>query len=190
MATQEPVAQVSSPPQRPPVTARQPLARRPGTPGAQLSGPLPRAGFGQRLGAFAIDLGILLVVELVISVVFGGATAVVVNLGSGAGGAVAALLGVISFLLSLSIPIFYFAYLEGQASGQTFGKRALGLRVVDFSTAASISMSRAMVRSLVRVFLSGIVLLGYLWMLWDPQEQTWHDKLASTTVVPVSAYPR
>jgi len=40
-----------------------------------------------------------------------------------------------------------------------------------------------------RSFLSGIFLLGYLWMLWDAQQQTWHDKLANTTVVPVSAYP-
>jgi uncharacterized RDD family membrane protein YckC len=34
-----------------------------------------------------------------------------------------------------------------------------------------------------------IFYLGYLWMLWDPQQQTWHDKLVGTTVVPVSAYP-
>ena len=31
--------------------------------------------------------------------------------------------------------------------------------------------------------------LGYLWMLWDPQRQTWHDKAAGTYVVRVSAYP-
>jgi uncharacterized RDD family membrane protein YckC len=38
--------------------------------------------------------------------------------------------------------------------------------------------------------LSGIVcLLGYLWMLWDKEKQTWHDKLATTVVVPTSAYP-
>jgi hypothetical protein len=31
--------------------------------------------------------------------------------------------------------------------------------------------------------------LGYWWMLWDPQQQTWHDKLVATTVVPTSAFP-
>jgi uncharacterized RDD family membrane protein YckC len=186
MAIQESFPRVAR--RRTPVTAQQ-ASVQPGALRTRLAGPLPRAGFGQRLVAFAIDLGIILVVELVISVVFGGAIAVVVGVSSGAGGAVAALLGSISFLLSVAIPIAYFGYLEGQARGQTCGKRALGIRVVDFSTAVPISMSRAMIRSLVRAFLSGILLLGYLWMLWDPQEQTWHDKLASTAVVPESAYP-
>ena len=26
-------------------------------------------------------------------------------------------------------------------------------------------------------------------MLWDPEKQTWHDKLSNTVVVPVAAYP-
>jgi uncharacterized RDD family membrane protein YckC len=33
---------------------------------------------------------------------------------------------------------------------------------------------------------SGVALgLGYLWMLWDPNKQTWHDKVAKTYVVKV-----
>jgi len=32
-------------------------------------------------------------------------------------------------------------------------------------------------------------LLGYFWMLWDPQKQTWHDKIVGSIVVPVSSYP-
>ena len=31
--------------------------------------------------------------------------------------------------------------------------------------------------------------LGYLWMLWDKESQTWHDKIANDVVVPTSAYP-
>jgi uncharacterized RDD family membrane protein YckC len=27
------------------------------------------------------------------------------------------------------------------------------------------------------------LLLGYLWMLWDPNKQTWHDKVAQSVVV-------
>jgi uncharacterized RDD family membrane protein YckC len=34
-----------------------------------------------------------------------------------------------------------------------------------------------------------VLYLGYFWMLWDREAQTWHDKLASTVVVPISAYP-
>ena len=32
-------------------------------------------------------------------------------------------------------------------------------------------------------------LLGYFWMLWDKEKQTWHDKFATDVVVPVDAYP-
>jgi uncharacterized RDD family membrane protein YckC len=32
-------------------------------------------------------------------------------------------------------------------------------------------------------------IIGYLWMLYDPEKQTWHDKVAGTFVVPTSAYP-
>jgi hypothetical protein len=31
--------------------------------------------------------------------------------------------------------------------------------------------------------------LGYLWMIWDREKQTRHDKLATSVVVPTSAYP-
>jgi uncharacterized RDD family membrane protein YckC len=159
-------------------------------PSGQLAGPLPRADFGQRLGAFAIDIGILVVAELLLIVVVGAVITALANASSGGVAAgVAALLGILLFLAYFALPIVYFGYMEGQPSGQTFGKRVLGLRVVDFQTAGPVPLGRAMGRSLARAFLSGIFLLGYLWMLWDPQQQTWHDKLAHTTVVPVSAYP-
>ena len=62
-------------------------------------------------------------------------------------------------------------------------------RVVDFETGLPISYGRAFARNLGRL-LSGLVfLLGYLWMLWDRDRQTWHDKIASTTVVPVESFP-
>jgi uncharacterized RDD family membrane protein YckC len=30
------------------------------------------------------------------------------------------------------------------------------------------------------------LLIGYLWMLWDSEKQTWQDKVARTYVVPAS----
>jgi uncharacterized RDD family membrane protein YckC len=160
-----------------------------GAPAQQLAGPLPRASFGQRFGAFAIDILIIVVIEILLVVIFGGLVAALANTGSGAGSAVAALLGIILFIVYVALPIVYFGYMEGQPSGQTFGKRALNIRVVDFNTAGPITLGRGMLRSLIRSLISGIFLLGYLWMLWDPQQQCWHDKVATTTVVPTSAYP-
>jgi len=151
---------------------------------------VPRASFGQRVAAFAIDLGIILVVELILSVAVGFVVFAISRAGSDTAAAVVGVvLGLVVFLLYEAIPILYFGYMEGRPPGQTFGKRSLGIRVVDFESAGSVPMGRAIGRSLVRTFLSGLFMLGYLWMLWDPEAQTWHDKLTDTTVVPVSAYP-
>jgi uncharacterized RDD family membrane protein YckC len=133
------------------------------------SGPSgPRAGFWQRFAAAFID-GILLgIVNIVLRATLGVAA------GEG---------------LGLLVGLGYFGYLEGSPSGQTIGKRALGIRVVDFNTGGPIGFGRALLRYVAR-FLSAIaIFLGYFWMLWDKEKQTWHDKIAGDVVVPVSAYP-
>lgn len=128
----------------------------------------PRAGFGERLVAAIVDGIVLAVVSFVLRVVLGFA------LGS--------VLGIVAGLA-------YYAYLEGSPSGQTLGKRAANIRVVDFGTGGAIGSSRALIRYVGRIISSIPCLLGFFWMLWDPEKQTWHDKLAATVVVPTSAYP-
>ncbi len=65
----------------------------------------------------------------------------------------------------------------------TPGKLALGLRLVDARTGGAPPFGRLVARYLGYA-LSGLPLgLGYLWMLWDPRRQTWHDKLGATLVV-------
>jgi uncharacterized RDD family membrane protein YckC len=83
----------------------------------------------------------------------------------------------------------YYTLLEGGSRGQTLGKRALGIRVVDLAGGGPIGYERGFIRWIGR-FASGIVLLlGYLWMLWDREKQTWHDKMAGSVVVPVGSVP-
>ena len=56
-------------------------------------------------------------------------------------------------------------------------------------TGSTIGYGGAFIRVIGKI-VSGIAcLLGYLWMLWDPEKQTWHDKFADSVVVPVSSYP-
>jgi uncharacterized RDD family membrane protein YckC len=87
------------------------------------------------------------------------------------------------------LSVAYFTVLEGSASGQTLGKKLLGIRVVDLETGGPIGMTRALGRWFGRI-LSGIVfLIGYLSMLWDPERQTWHDKFVRAVVVKESCYP-
>ena len=136
-----------------------------GGPGGVRSG--PRASFGVRLVAALID-GILLGIV---------------------GYVLGELLGAVGSALQILIGLGYYVYLEGSPSGQTLGKRAMNIRVIDFNTGGSIGPGRAVVRYLGRI-LSGIPCgLGYFWMLWDAEKQTWHDKLAASVVVPTADYP-
>jgi len=88
-------------------------------------------------------------------------------------------------LLNFLIGIAYYTYLEG-SSGQTLGKKALGIRVVDLGGGGSIGFGRAFIRYIGRIVSAIPLLLGYFWMLWDKEKQTWHDKFANSVVVPDS----
>ncbi len=69
-------------------------------------------------------------------------------------------------------------------TGQTWGRRITGVRVVRNHTGEPIGFWRALGRQLFGFTISRVVLaLGYLWMLWDDERQTWHDKIADTIVV-------
>ena len=86
-------------------------------------------------------------------------------------------------LLNFLAGIAYYTYLEG-SSGQTLGKKALGIRVVDIAGGGSIGYGRAFIRYIGRIVSAIPLFLGYFWMLWDKEKQTWHDKFASSVVVP------
>jgi hypothetical protein len=45
-----------------------------------------------------------------------------------------------------------------------------------------IGYSRVAIRWLVSIVSAAVTLLGYFWMLWDPEKQTWHDKAAGSIV--------
>jgi len=140
-------------------------------PGSYSSGPSgPRAGFWQRFGAAVLDTLILLVPSIILLVIFKQG----------------ALYQALSTLMSLA----YFTYFEGGPTGQTLGKKALGIRVYDFrGGGGSIGYGRGLLRQFGK-YLSAIPLfLGYFWMLWDKEKQCWQDKIAGSVVVPVDAYP-
>ncbi|MBV9416781.1 MAG: RDD family protein [Solirubrobacterales bacterium] len=94
-----------------------------------------------------------------------------------------------SYFLSLLIALAYYTCLEGGRRGQTLGKRVLRIRVVDINTGESIGYNRAAVRYLGSILSALAIYIGYLWMLWDAERQTWHDKFVHSVVVPESAYP-
>ena len=71
-------------------------------------------------------------------------------------------------------------------TGQTWGRRMVGVQVVDATTRKPLGIGRALGRSLFAWIVSGQFLsLGYLWMLWDKDKQTWHDKVVGSIVIRV-----
>lgn len=86
--------------------------------------------------------------------------------------------------MGLPLQLLYEAVLISMWNGQTIGKKLLGVRVTTTS-GGQVDFVKALIRPIAKL-LSGIVLaLGYLWMLWDKDSQTWHDKIAGTYAVKV-----
>jgi len=77
--------------------------------------------------------------------------------------------------------IIYEALLIAYWNGQTIGKKAMGIRVVS-TGGAPVSVGMAFARSVMKLVSGMVLLLGYLWMLWDPNRQTWHEKVDQTYV--------
>jgi uncharacterized RDD family membrane protein YckC len=120
-----------------------------------------RAGFWRRFAAAFIDGLVIGIVSYILQLALGSA-----------GSALTFLLG-----------IGYYTYFHG-STGQTPGNAALSIRVVGKDDGAPVGYGRAFVRWLVAIVSGIVLLLGYLWMLWDSEKQTWHDKAANAVVVP------
>lgn len=140
------------------------------------------ASFGRRFAAVFIDGLIVGVINMLVSSLTGGLTPTQTY--SSGYGYNAPVLG-LSFFLNIVIGWGYFIYFIG-SRGQTPGKMVMGIKVVNMGTNKNPDYLHAFLREIVGKFISGLFLaIGYLWMLWDKDKQTWHDKIAKTQVVRV-----
>ena len=82
------------------------------------------------------------------------------------------------------VMLAWFLYMTWLVSktGQSVGRRLMHIVVLDARTRRPISFLRSLGRNLFAVFISSIFYIGFLWMLFDPLKQTWHDKLFDTIV--------
>jgi uncharacterized RDD family membrane protein YckC len=77
---------------------------------------------------------------------------------------------------------FLLAYWIGSAGGSPL-RRKMGVFILDEVDGSFIGMRRACLRIMMS-WVSGLVFLyGYWSMVWNPQKQTWHDRVANTVVV-------
>lgn len=64
-------------------------------------------------------------------------------------------------------------------TGQTLGKQMAGV-IILHRDGRIISLRASFLRFLVSLISALPLGLGFLWVLWDPEKETWHDKAAGT----------
>ncbi len=119
----------------------------------------------RRLYAYAIDIGILLMVVYLVAPIAGGR--------------------VFSREAAIADVFIFFGYfvITTGIFGRTPGKWVAGIKVVDgegLQPGVAVAIPREMVGRFVSIAAIGI---GMAWLLWDPNRQGWHDKIAGTFVV-------
>lgn len=127
------------------------------------------AGFGSRFIAFLIDS--------LIGSVFTLPGYLLVQSDSGG---VAFLGG----LLTIAGAVVYIVlYCKKVAAGHSWGQQVAKVQVVSTTTGSLLTPMQVFVRQLCKILSSFFCYLGFLWMIWDPKKQTWHDKIVATQVV-------
>lgn len=96
------------------------------------------------------------------------------------------IVGLIPFILGLlgflPASILYYTLFWHLGKGRTLGNIITGIRVIQKNN-REMEISDSFVRA-ISYLISFLPLgLGFLWIIWDPNKQGWHDKLANTLVV-------
>ncbi len=123
------------------------------------------ANWAQRVGAYLIDAVPIVLVEII-----GVATRT-------------AILILLGYVIALGL-LIYNRWIQGGKTGQSWGKKALNLRLVSEATGQPIGPGMAFARDLCHILDSLACYVGWLFPLWDAKRQTFADKIVKTVVVP------
>lgn len=96
--------------------------------------------------------------------------------------------GIFGMLSPVFLVVYWLYYwLFTGLRGQTLGKMAVGIKVVD-SGGSVPGLGTAALREIPGKIISRIVIfVGFLWIIWDVRKQGWHDKIANTYVIRVKS---
>jgi uncharacterized RDD family membrane protein YckC len=86
-------------------------------------------------------------------------------------------------LVSIGLGI-YNRYILAGRTGQSWGRKALNIRLLSEATGQPIGGGMAFVRDLAHILDGLPFYIGYLFPLWDAKRQTFADKILKTVVVP------
>lgn len=136
------------------------------------------AGFLPRFVAWIIDTIIFGVISWILSLVGLGTN---YGYGSGLGYESGFNLGGIGTVITVLISLVYYVYLDGM-QGASIGKRVMKLKVVGTNGAMPIGPGPGVIRWLIKI-IPLLNLVAYIWILFNPEKQGLHDKIANTFVV-------
>lgn len=88
----------------------------------------------------------------------------------------------LAVLLYLAGAVAYYVIYSRQVAktGQFWGHKVAGVKIVDANTGGFISAGRAFGRAFAHVLDALPCYLGFLWPLWDAKKQTFADKIVGT----------
>jgi len=132
------------------------------------------AGWLPRVGAYILD-GLVMAPFIILALIFGRST-------DDNGLATVNAAFFIFYLLGFVALGYNRWYLQGK-SGQSWGKKALGIRLIGEQTGQPIGGGLAFARDLAHLVDGVICDIGYLFPLWDAKKQTLADKICKTIVV-------
>ena len=139
--------------------------------------PATLANLGSRLSALLLD-GLVLAAAYFLFMLLVGLASAGVALLPAAFSQTVGITGQVLAAIGLST---YLVVLNGR--GQTLGKKAVGIAVVDRNTGEAIGFQRALVRYLMLVVMGLPCYLGYLSIPLSAQLRGWHDQAADDLVV-------
>jgi uncharacterized RDD family membrane protein YckC len=148
-----------------------------GQPGTPFGAPQNYANWGQRAGALIIDQAPVIVIYLLALIItLAGSWAIGLTLYSL--GAVAGIgWGV------------YNRWIQQGNTGQSLGKRVLGIKLISEQTGQPVGAGTAFLRDICHAVDGAACYIGFLWPLWDDKSQTFADKIVSSVVVQADAAP-
>lgn len=150
----------------------------------------PYASWISRVGAYLLDYLIVPLPGVIVAIIgaviaFSGAEVTTYDDGTvtteGANSVGLLVIG-IGIVLTLLIEVWNYVFRQGN-TGQSLGKKWLGISVVRESDGVPLGPPVALLRWILEAILGGACFLNYLWPLWDSKSQCWHDMIVRSVVI-------
>ncbi len=124
----------------------------------------PLAGWGSRAGGYIVD-----------AIISGVPYAILLAVGE-------TITTVLGALIAIGLTAYNRWFMAGK-TGQSWGRKAVGVRLIGAETGQPIGAGMAFVRDIAHIVDNVICYIGWLFPLWDAKKQTIADKIVKTVVV-------